>query len=335
MATTSGTVGQTQLRVVDLVEKAIRRCGKQPSTISGEVLLSARLSLFLLLTTLANRGLSLWCIDKHVLGVVPFAQYYTLPDGTVDVLTCLYRTFTALDGQAVSGSGYSGYDFGAPVLVDTVKVQPTAAAVFNLVVESSEDGLAWTVRKTLPANSAVAAGGWLCADVALSTEAQYWRVRDTSGTLPGLTSLVFANDTYEVPMSKINRDDFLNLPNKTFAVSGGSKSLQFWFDKQIEPRIWCWPTSNAETDQIVVWTQRQIQDVTTYTELIDVPQRWLESVLFMLASRIALELPPEELPQGRIEYLDAKAAEYLLLAEDGENDGAPTRITPNIRGYTA
>jgi len=54
-----------------------------------------------------------------------------------------------------------------------------------------------------------------------------------------------------------------------------------------------------------------------------------------LACRCALELPAGELPPGRYELIEAKAAQHLAQAEDSESDGAPIRISPNIRGYNA
>ena len=164
---------------------------------------------------------------------------------------------------------------------------------------------------------------------------RYWRVRDTSGTLPTVGTLTFSTAPYEIPMAKLSNDDYAALPNKTFSVPSGSKSLQFWFDKQISPRLWIWPASQDSTDQIVVWSQRQIQDVGALTNTLDVPQRWLESIILLLACRCAVELPAGELPQGRLEYLEAKSAEHLAQAEDGESDGAPIRLSPNIAGYTA
>ena len=136
-------------------------------------------------------------------------------------------------------------------------------------------------------------------------------------------------------MAKLSNDDYVALPNKTFSVPVGSKSLQFWFDKQTAPRIWIWPASQGSVDQIVVWGQKHIQDVGALTNTLDVPQRWLESIILLLACRCAVELPTGELPPGRLEYLEAKSAEHLAQAEDGESDGAPIRLSPNIQGYTA
>lgn len=333
---TSGTVGRTQVNTTDLIEHAFRRCGKLASTVSGELQQSARENLFFLLTDLANRGLSLFCQKKTVLQTVSDNVIYPLPVGTVDLLNALYRTQTALTGSVISGAGYSGLDLGAANTVTNVAIQfPTAQASITLVVEWSKDsGSTWTQAAAFPARQALAANVWFSQDVDNTTEAAYWRVRDTSGTLPTFTTLTLSNNPYEVPMSPLNRDDYVNLPNKQFTVPAGTQSLQYWFDKQNEPKMWIWPACGSDTNQIVVWTQSQIEDVGSLTDSIAVPQRWYESIIFLLACRCACEMLPSELPEGRLAYLSEMAEKHLIQAEDSENDGSSTRLVANIRGYT-
>ena len=129
----------------------------------------------------------------------------------------------------------------------------------------------------------------------------------------------------------MSNDDYVSLPNKT---QTGARALQYFYDKQINPRIWVWPASNASTDQIVIWTQRQIQDIGSLSNKVEIPQYWLESIIMTLACRCALELPVGELPEGRYELLKAEAAERLAQAEDSQSDGSPIRISPRISGYT-
>lgn len=337
MATTSGTVGRTQISVNTLIEHAFRRCGKLASTISSELQISARENLFFILSDLANRGISLWCVQKTVLGVIPEQIVFDLPIGTVDSLYALYRTKTDLTGTVVSAAGWQGLNLG----VGSEQAVYTASIMFSvdtvnavLYVESSDDGSAWIERQTFAVQPSVPAGQWQCADLDNSAVAQYWRIRDASGTLPTVDQILFSIEPYEVPMAQLNRDDYASLPNKTFNVPNGSKSLQYWYDKQIRPRVWIWPSSQGDVDQLVFWLHHQIQDVGALTNLLDVPQRWYESIIFLLAARVALELPPGELPQGRYELLSGEAEKHLTQAEDGESDGSAYRLQPAIRGYT-
>jgi hypothetical protein len=260
-----------------------------------------------------------------------------MPPGTVDLLNCNYRTKTDLTGSTISGGGWQGLDLGAGVTaaVYTVTIQFSVQTTATLVIEYSSDSISWNQSASFPSAVLTTSGSFICADVDNSAEARYWRVRDTSGALPAVSTLTFSNAPFETPMGRLSNDDYASYPNKAFVVPVGSKSLQFWFDKQIAPRIWVWPQSAGSVDQIVVWTQRHIQDVGVLTNTLDVPQRWLESIILTLACRCALELPAGELPDGRYALLKDAADEHMAQAEDSENDGAPIRISPNIRGYTA
>jgi hypothetical protein len=333
---TSGTVGNNVADVTNIIEHAYRRCGKLASTISSELQLSARENLFFLLSDLANRGLSLWCVEKQVLGINPNQIQFPLRQGTVDIMNALYRTKTDLTGTTISGAGWQGLDLGVGVTaaVYNTAIQFSVATSATLVMEYSLDSILWVQAQAFSFATAKAAGCWLSTDADNSTAARYWRVRDTSGTLASVSALTFSVSPYEIPMAKLSNDDYASLPNKTFSVPAGSKSLQYWFDKQTAPRIWIWPASQVSTDQIVIWSQRHIQDVGALTNTLDIPQRWMESIILTLACRCAVELPAGELPDGRLEYLESKAAEHLSQAEDSESDGAPIRISPNISGYT-
>lgn len=332
---TSGTVGQTSIDVTNIIEHAYRRCGKLASTISSELQLSARENLYFLLSDLANRGLSLWCVEKQILGMRANHVTYPLRQGTVDVMTALYRTKTDLTGDAISGAGWQGLDLGAgnETAVYNTTISFAIATTAALVLESSDDAVTWVQQAAFPFATLQPADTWISVDADTSRQVRYWRVRDTSGTLPTLGTLTFSNLPYEIPMAKLSNDDYASLPNKTYAVPSGSKSLQYWFDKQTAPRIWIWPIQETGGDQVVLWSQRHIQDVGALTSTLDIPQRWMESIILLLACRCAVELPAGELPAGRLEYLEAKSAEHLAQAEDGESDGSPIRIAPNIAGY--
>lgn len=332
---TSGTVGATTVDAAALIEDAFRQCGKLPSTVSAELLDSARLVLYRYLSSLVTRGLSLWCVEKQVIGTAAFQAWYPLRRGTSDVLEVLYRLKTDFTGSTISGTGWQGLDAGEDVKVDVASIQFSTASAVALKVSSSADQVTWTDRATFYVQP-TATTAWQCCDVENSAEARYWRVATVDGTaLPTVAQLTFSSVDNETNMSKLNRDDYVNLPNKTFSVPGGTNVLQFWYDKQIEPRIWCWPQSQGDTDQIVVWGQRLIQDVGALTNTLEVPSRWLEAITLGLSSRVVLSVPPNEVPPGRIELLKERYDEALVQAEDGENDGSPIRLQPNIMGYTA
>jgi len=81
-----------------------------------------------------------------------------------------------------------------------------------------------------------------------------------------------------------------------------------------------------------VWYQRQIMDVGALTDELEVPQRWYEAVVFMLAHRMSLELP--QVANDRITYLEKMADRFYSEAEAEERDKSPIYLAPNISVYT-
>jgi hypothetical protein len=83
---------------------------------------------------------------------------------------------------------------------------------------------------------------------------------------------------------------------------------------------------------MTVWYSRQIMDVGALTDELEVPQRWYEATIMMLAHRLSLELPA--VPDSRIMYLEKMANQFLYEAEEEERDKSPIYFAPNISVYT-
>lgn len=329
---TSGQVGVVTYDISTLLEHSFRRCGVFATSISAEQQISAKENLYFLLSDLANRGISTWCQQKVVLGIALNQTNYNLPLGTVDILDTFYRTTNFIGTPASASATTWSTDAGAGNTLGATTIGVTSATVqtLTLVVETSPDNLSWTTIFTPPKITTVAGlTSWF--DIDNTTSARYWRIRETVLASLTLTNAQFGYNGLEIQMSQLNRDDYTNFPNKSFP----GRPLQFWYDKQyLVPRIWLWPVPDDPTAQVVIWIQRQIQDVGSLTNTIEVPQRWLESIIFLLASRVAMELPPNTLPPGRIEMLLGLAEQHLLQAEASESDGSTTKMLPNISPYT-
>jgi len=95
----SGTVGQTVITVQQLIDHGARRCGKLAEELTVEQVQSAKESLFILLSNIANQGINYWAINKLVVGLKPDQYIYSLPVGTVDALNVLYSTMNSPNGS--------------------------------------------------------------------------------------------------------------------------------------------------------------------------------------------------------------------------------------------
>lgn len=324
----SNTVSQTVFNTRRVIDNAIRRCKLTAQQITAEHIDIANDQLYLFLSDLANQGAPLWCIEKQIYPLYDGVGDITMTDGTVDILNSNFRWLQQVTGTNVDTSTTRTVTFTTDIFVANVGIYWTAAAV-PIALERSDDGAIWTTIQT--ETPTATAGQWTWFDLDSSVAARYFRVRATSGTL-SFSQIYLANTPTEIPLARMNRDDYTNLPNKAFQ---SDRPLQYWFDRQVNnPIMHMWPVPNeaATVCQIVVWRQRYIMDVGTMTQDIEVPQRWLEAIVSGLAAKMALELV--EVDVNLIPILDQKAAIALNIAQMEERDNSPMMIAPNISPYT-
>jgi hypothetical protein len=349
----SGTTGTTVITVQTLIDHGARRCGKLAEELTSEQVLSARESLFFLLSNLINIGIQYWAIDKKVYGFTADKYIYDLPLGGNDVLNALYRwmdrpngSYTSSAGGTVanlydnnvetictqtSANGNISITFGTanPIYVGSIGFLPAASGTWSIIYEYSIDGSTWQTLVDL-GSIVVVNNEWVWTDIDNGQNVGFYRIRAYSGTTLSLRELYFGNNSTEITMSRLNRDDYTNLPNKNFTAN---QPFQFWFNRTIpQSQIWLWPTPQNAFYQMTVWYSRQIMDVGDLYGELEVPQRWYMAVLSMLAHQMSQELPGVDL--NRIQYLEGQAAKYLSMAEDEERDKSPIYFAPNISVYT-
>jgi hypothetical protein len=325
----SGTVSNTAIDVATVIEHAVRKCGVLASSITGEQLRSARENLFLILTGLSNRGVNLWCVEKQVLPVTAYDAKVPLWAGTVDILNAQLRYGTYTQATSYAGATASLTLSSAAVVYSASVMIPTSGT-YSLVLEYSNDGATWAQAGSLAMLRPSAVGDQIGVDTDNFVSAIYWRVRETALNVT-FAAVTFVTSATEITMAPMNRDDYKSMPNKGYATT---YPLQYWYDKQTSPVIWLWPVPQTNGPQIVLTTQRHIQDVGGLSNTLDVPKRWHLSIIHELAAMTCMELPAAQVPPGRLEQLTALAQRFTKEAEDGEVDGAPMRIAPSIRAYT-
>ena len=324
----SNTVSQTVFNTRKVIENAIRRCKLPAESITAEYVDIANDQLYLLLSDLANMGAPLWCIEKQIIPLYNGVGDVTLDTKVVDILNSNFRQLQSVTGTNTDTSTTRTIAFGSDTFVTTVGIKWSAASV-PIAIERSSDNIVWTTIQT--ENPVATAGEWTWYDLESSVATPYFRVRATSGTL-GFSEIYTGNTPTEIPLARMNRDDYTNLPNKYFQ---SNRPLQYWYDRLIPNpvmHLWPVPNSGADTSQLVLWVQRYIMDVGTMTQEIEVPQRWYEAIVSMLAAKMAMEIV--EVDTSLVPLLDSKAEQALYIAQAEERDNSPMMIAPNIAVYT-
>ena len=356
---TSGTVGQTIFTNQQILDHAFRRCKMVEQEITGEHLEVALEMLWLFTQTLVNKGIKLWNIDRIIRPI--YAGEYTIPMelGTEDILDINLRTQNTFNndaGTATASEGTAENAFDQDLSTACTQVAAagniqlqldtaTAATTFGIlpnslpsgspwefVIEASNDGISYTTLIDESAGEPVVAGEWEWYDIQNANAFEYYRLRATGTTVLDVIEFAIQNAPQEIPFyHTLNRTDYSNLPDKTSL----GRPTQLWYDRQrtiTELEIWPAPEEQFTFAQITGYTQRQIQDVGTLTQELEVPDRWYLAIVCNLAAQLGREI--KEVAEELITRLDADAAYYLNDAWTGEGDGSDTYWRPNISPYT-
>lgn len=350
---TSGTVGQTIFTTRQVIDHAMRRCKLAAQQITAEHLAIARDVLWLQLSTLNSRGIALWAVAAQLQGLVDSVAQVALSTGTLDVLDANLRTITRLTGTASASTGTAANAFDSSLsttctnsvaagyiqlllataaALTTCGICPNVSGTWAFTIQTSDDGVTWTTRVTQAA-TAVVAGTWLWYDVPGVSSTTYMRIVGGATTTLDVRELVFGNAPSDIPLAPIDRNTYAALPNK----SSTGRPTMYWLDRQRNiPQLTVWPTPSSAyvmTSLVALYTQRQIQDVGTLAQELEIPQRWYMAIVCELAKHLSLEI--KEVDASLVPVLTAIADLEMTKAWDGESDRSPVRLLPNIRAYTA
>lgn len=323
----SGTVGNTSFNALKVVEHAFRRCKLPAQSITAEMQAYALESLYTVLSELANSRTPSWCIEKEILPMYENQPIVNLPVGTIDVLNLNYRVIQEVSGSTVTSSTEYQVNFTTSTTVNTVGIKWASASV-PVSFQVSNDGSVWTTVGT--DDTSASAGDITWNDINGALAYQYFKVVATSGTLD-FEWVTLGNLPQEIPLGQLNRDGYVNQSNKVFP---GRPSNYYYQRNLPDPvvNIWPAPFSAAEKAQLILWRHRQIMDTQNLQQDVEIPARWLDAIINMLAAHVGAETP--QVDAGLVATLEQKSVITLQRAWDGDNDGSPTQIQPNIGVYT-
>jgi len=352
----SGTVGQTVVSVQKFIDQGARLSGKLAEELTVEQVQAAKQALFFTLSNLINQGINYWCVSKKVYGLRMDQYEYLLPVGGNDVLNALYRrmnrptpnagggyfassgvTGLAFDNNILTSdaqnapNGHIGINYGQynEVYAGSIGILPATSGPFHILLEWSSDGTNWNLLKDTGTEIWVS-GEWLWYDIEPGVTAQYYRMRETGGGTLDVAEFYVGNNSTEVTMARLNRDDYTNLPNKNFTAN---QPYQYWLNRTIpQATITLWPTPSDPFYQMTIWYSRQIMDVGDLYGELEIPQYFFQAIQFLLAHQMSMILPGVDL--ARITYLEGQAEKYFQMAEAENRDKSPIYYAPNISVYT-
>jgi hypothetical protein len=352
---TSGTFNQTKINVDQLISYAFRDAGKTAEEMTPEYVDAARQALFYLLQNLSNRGVNLWLLENYLCGALNAQQQLVMPEGTIDVREAnwvyvinsevaeflptsnpdsLFVFDQNLDivSTSIIGNNWFGLEYqdAQPVFYVGFNgyAAPGTTTTYNFAYEVSDDGITWTTVEQLP-ETTLSDRKWAYFNISTTPNYLFYRLRETVATTFSIRQIVFSTSQQVIPLARLNRDDYWNLPNKQFP---SERSLQYWFSRTIDPSMYLWPVPNNDFQMFQLIIEREMQDVGSLTNELYVPNRWIGSIQSTLSHKLALQLPGVDL--ARVQYLETIARQLENDASQEERDKSPIYFQPNISYYT-
>lgn len=180
-------------------------------------------------------------------------------------------------------------------------VEDAEAEVMDAATEQLSDMLkAWQVQPWMWTRTS--------ATLTLTTAASY----TLSPVRPiRILSARLKQGSIETPMVKLTRLEYDELPLKTAT----GLPTQWMYDRQRESALfYVWPVLAAADGETVVYTYtRELEDIASPNDTIDVPAEWYECVTLNLAAMMSVEFgtqrAPMLVPLARDALLDASAGE--------------------------
>jgi len=355
----SGTYNQTKVNVDQLISYAYRDAGKQSEEMTPEYVQAGKQALFYILQNSANRGINIWLQEVVVLGAQTNQQVLPMPANCVDVLEANWiyivnPTFSStlpvsnvnvpllfdqsanadLDQYVTTtlGANYFGAAYSQATRLYYVGFNayaPGGSATYNLDFQVSDDGITWTTWESFPTVT-LEDRKWQYYGINTTQAFNYYRLNNrTAGSTYSLRAIQFAQSQQVIPMARLNRTDYFSLPNKQFP---SQRSLQYWFNRQIDPEMYLWPVPNNNFQAFSMILECQPQDVGSLTNELYMPDRALNYFQAALSHRLAMQLPAVDM--ARVNYLEKLALDARTQFEEEDRDKSPIYFQPNISYYT-
>ena len=137
-----------------------------------------------------------------------------------------------------------------------------------------------------------------------------------------ILSLVVRRSGTDFSMTRISRDTFLNLPNKTST----GRPTQYFLDRQITPNLKLYPTPENSTDVIVYDALTRIQDADSATNTMEIPFRFYPCLTAGLAYYISMKKAPDRIQLLKTVYEEEFERACLLYTSPSPRDGLLSRM---------
>lgn len=300
MATTSGTATFNMNRNA-IITMALRKIGAIASgeTPDAQTIQDGSDQLNMMVKSLNATGLHIWTETEGILFLQPGQFQYSIGPGTTDSCADLTGSLnsTTLATSAVSSA-------------TTISVSSAAGftASYQVGVVLDSGSIFWTTQNGAASGTTITLASGLTGSASGGNAVYVYQtqairpLRIVSGRRFAFINSI---DTQMIAMSRI---DYRNQPNKT---STGTIT-QFFYDPRgganTQGQVFVWPAPSDVSSAFKFTWWRPVQDFTTAANIPDLPQEWLDALVWNLALKMA---PEYDCSANRYEIIKDQAASSL------------------------
>ena len=344
---TSGTYNFQSIQIELLIREAFENIGIFGEFVESQKLDSAKRSIDFLMLEWMSKSVNLWTLEYDYIPLVTSQAQYTLPEPLSDIVQINLRTSTrqlngtpatngtdganpaanAFDGNpntycnADQNNAWISYDYGAGVTqqVNFVGLQPhndTTDAPITARIEYSQDNISWNTLYAFPLLS-FTPGVIQWFDIPTPVNARAYRIYAPGNTLQ-LEEIYFNNNTYDMPISEVSREEYFTYPNKQLQ----SRPSVYYINRLITPILYIWPVPSSNYNCMQVSYKEMIQDAGNYTNTLQIPARFYPALVNGLSWKLAIKFNPQSAQMFQVEY---EKSFNIATIEDSENE--PIKIS--------
>lgn len=144
-----------------------------------------------------------------------------------------------------------------------------------------------------------------------------------------LSVRIHSSDDLDVPLTELSRQEYFDLPNKT---ASPSIPVSWFFDpQQASGVLYVWPAPNADAADeysLITTYLRRIDDMLASNDALDMPQEWLDPVIWLLADDLETEYPVND-PRLALK-IERKAAEAKQILDYWDTEGTSIFMQPDL-----
>jgi len=297
--TTSGEISFT-MNTNEIVRASLRKIGaiSAGETPDQQTVQDATQQLNMIVKALNATGLHIWTETEATLFLQPGQIAYTLGGTTTDHAT---ESYTASTLAAAASSGDTSI---------TVEDTDGFGYGYNVGIILDNGDIFWTTQNGAASGSVITLDAALTDDAANGTAVFVYQTGITRPLRVVSTRRYAFEGAIDTPMQIIARIDYRNLPNKTnqgvptqvfYDPRGGANTQGIMY-------IWPAPVNVYSAIKFTWW--RQIEQFTTAANTPDLPQEWLDALVWALAYKMA---PEYDCPPTRYAMLKEQAGAAMDL----------------------